>query len=345
MKKIFSRKWITALLFAAALAFVLPACSHDSDDDDTTSADTTSADTTTASTYSTPAAVVSGAVKSADMSASGISTSKSSARVLFGSNVGKEQEDAAVATMTGEAYTGPIFSMLEQLSSGGYLSNMSFNTLLEPNASITVQESSVTVKKIQVNRNSDGSVFYIYTDGYISDIDYHLLFLLKCTVNSFGTLDTDVYFPDADYTEFEQLRWATSGKTRFAYRLDNNDEENKDYFFTTATSSGLETYWQQKTTDTDTKYCLASNRTYTGVYATNDSGIYQALLDSDGTVLCRQTNTESDTNWNYGTSESESLYNQYSSLITRAEAMYPSFPTMSVPSGMSELKTLLEAWN
>ena len=334
-------KWITTLLFVAALAFVLPACSDDDDDDDDT-----------ISTYSTPLAVVNGAIKSADMSESGVSSSRSAARVLSNSDDSdKNREEAAVSYMTGEDDISPVIQILESLSKSESLTE--FNNDLLPNHSLKVSvggmEFSVVVDKIKITSEADGSLFYIYgscTCFVEDDESFPVLFLLKCTVNSFGTLDTDIYYPN-ESKEFAQTTWTTTGKHRTAYRLQLNDKGDKEDFYSiTAASSGVEAYWKRVENQGSSKITLASNWTYTGAF---ELGMYdrnhKLLFDKDGNVLCK-TKYSDVTEWIYG--ENKSVYDSNSSLVDRAEAMQESFPSdsdMDISSAMEALKTLLEAWN
>lgn len=349
MRKIFQRNVLFAFLSLAMLSIVFLGCVHDSDDDDDN-------DTSSSGAYDTPLAVVNGTIKSADMSASGVSVSSAKyARVLQNKvDDGRNEEGAAaVAELTGENDIAPVVQILTHLSSAGILTNASFNTLLTPNSQLTVAisdgEYSITVEKIQINREQDG-VFYIYSICSVADVG-EMQFAVKCTVNSFGTLDTDFYFRGAsiDYAQIKQD--SASSKKRFSYHLNENGDK-EDFRIITITASGFEVYWKRKELnqgDTFFNITIASNRTYSGATEAENGGetINYFLLDENGRILCNKQGS-SGTWTEIGSSgvKDPTTNTVYNSLVTRASEMVDSFPTTieNEPSEKSELESKLESW-
>ena len=352
MRKIFQRNVLFAFLSLAMLSIVFLGCVHDSDDDDDN-------DTSSSGAYDTPLAVVNGTIKSADMSASGVSVSSAKyARVLQNKvdNGRNEEGAAAVAELTGENDIAPVVQILTHLSSAGILTNASFNTLLTPNSQLTVAisdgEYSTTVKKIQINREQDG-VFYIYSicSVEIEGNSIPMSFAVKCTVNSFGTLDTDFYFSGAsiDYAQIKQD--SASSKKRFSYHLNENSDK-EDFRIITITASGFEVYWKRKELNQEGLFfniTIASNRTYSGATEAENGGetINYFLLDEDGQILCNKQGS-SGTWAEIGSSgiNTPTTNTVYNSLVTRASEMVSSFPTTieNEPSEKSELESKLASW-
>lgn len=352
MRKILQRNVLFAFLSLAMLSIVFLGCVHDSGDDD---------DTSSSGAYDTPLAVVNGTIKSADMSASGVSVSSAKyARVLQNKvDDGRNEEGAAaVAELTGENDIAPVVQILTHLSSAGILTNASFNTILTPtNSQLKVKvsdgEYSTTVEKIQINREQDGAVFYIYSicSVEIEGNSIPMSFAVKCTVNSFGTLDTDFYFSGAsiDYAQIKQD--SASSKKRFSYHLnDNNDKE--DFRIITITASGFEVYWKRKELKQEGLFfniTIASNRIYSGATESENGGetINYFLLDKDGQILCnKQGSSRTWTEIGSSGVKAPTTNTVYDSLVTRASTMVDSFPTTieNEPSEKSELKSKLESW-
>ncbi len=365
MRKILQRNVLFVFLSLAMLSIVFLGCVHDSDDDD---------DTSSSGAYDTPLAVVNGTIKSADMSASGVSVSSAKyARLLSTASTRTQDSDknkaytegaAAVAELTGENDIAPVVQILTHLSSNGSLTNASFNTLLTPtNSQLTVAvsdgEYTTTVEKIQINREQDGAVFYIYFHGSISfeNDTMDMNFAVKCVVNLFGTLDTDFYFisdSNSFATDYAQIKQdSASSKKRFSYHLDENGTK-EDFRIITITASGFEVYWKRQDYDDNKNpsrffnITIASNRTYSGATEAENgasNAIKYFVLNDAGRVLCKKEGSSG--TWadvgSSGVNDPTSIQNI---LVTRASTMVSSFPTTieNEPSEKSELKSKLESW-